>query len=149
MIKHLHHKLFHSSTPFAYATVAGLVIGLGDVFATSADLIWLYGDASRDYHSYHGLVAIGLIIAELVMLASFIWLYRAAHNFLKKKESKERKTIERVSAIEKKLDAIQFYFEQIEEDEEVITAQTGMAYIPDPALLTLVKEFNKHNRGAK
>jgi hypothetical protein len=147
MIKNIHHKLFHSSTPFAYATVAAFVIGLGDLFATSADLIWLWGDASRDYHTYHGLVAIGLVIADLIMIASFIWLYRAIHKYLAKKESKELKTCHRIKAVEDKLSALEHYFEFIEIDDEQLCTQAGLVYLPDENLITLLKAFRHANRG--
>lgn len=135
MIDHIHDRLFCSRTAFAYASIAGLVIGLGDLFATSADIIWLVGDMSHGSHSYHWAVGVGLVIALLVMIASFIWLYRGIHLYLIKKAKKAHvDTQTRIEIIEAKLDAIQFFMEHTDIDDEQMN-------LCDPNLKTLLQAF--------
>lgn len=87
-MKSLHKRLFKAHSSFGYAAVCGLIIGIGDLIATGTDIYWLIGDMSIQTHFHHYPVLIGLLIAELIMIASFIWLYRAIYTYLNKKDKK-------------------------------------------------------------
>lgn len=107
-MRNLHRKLFKNSSPFAKAAICALVIGIGDLLATGADLIWLFGDMSRDAQSYHYIVLIGLCLAFLVMALSFFWLYMSINKFLKKKEEATLKY------------TVEHYIAYIEADKDII-----------------------------
>lgn len=72
------------------AAITAVVIGVGDLVATGTDIYWLYGDMSIQTHNHHYPVLIGLALAELIMIASFIWLFRSIKGFNKKKAKKAR-----------------------------------------------------------
>lgn len=88
MINKLHTKILLNKTPFGYAAVTALVIGVGDLVATGTDIIWLLGDMAVQTHSHHYPVLFGLTLAELIMAISFIWLYRSINAYLIKCEHK-------------------------------------------------------------
>src|SRR4051812_49382791 len=93
MINKLHQKLFTNNTPFAYAAITGLIIGVGDLIATGTDIYWLIGDMKIGTHNHHYFTMIGLSTAFLVMLISFIYLYIAIHKFLIKRDNKEKRIL--------------------------------------------------------
>ena len=86
----LHNKLLREKSAFAYASVCALVIGVGDLIATGTDIYWLIGDMRIQTHFHHYITMFGLVSAELIMIASFIWLYRAIGLYLTKKAKNKR-----------------------------------------------------------
>lgn len=90
-IKRLHRKLFVNTSPFAKAAITALVIGVGDLIATGTDIAWLIGDMLRDGAVYHPYIGIGLLIAFIVMLLSFYWLYVSIYRFMKNKDNRRQK----------------------------------------------------------
>lgn len=88
MITNLHQRLLNEKSPFAYAAVCALVIGLGDLIATGTDIFWLIGDMSIQVHPHHYITMVGLVLAECIMVGSFIWLYKSINQYLTKKMHK-------------------------------------------------------------
>lgn len=87
-MKDLHKRIIKDKNEFARASVCALVIGIADLMATGTDILWLVGDMNIQTHAHHYPVMIGLVSAELVMAASFIWLYMAIHRYLTSKDKK-------------------------------------------------------------
>jgi hypothetical protein len=83
----IHRKIFTNNSPFAAAAVTALVVGVADVIAVVADLVWLGGDIIHSglapHHAYVGTM---LTVALIALVASFIWLYRSIISFIAKKE---------------------------------------------------------------
>lgn len=148
MIDNLHAKLFRSNTPFAYASITALIIGIGDLIATGTDLFWLYGDMQHGARSYHYITCIGLLSAELVMLLSFIWLYMAVHRFLAKKEAAEmlgprpgavsKDLHKKLDTVNAQVEALYKYFAANVEEEARIASQLKLQYVPDKNTITLL-----------
>lgn len=82
MVKNIHKKLLLSKTPFGYAAVTALIIGIGDLIATGTDIFWLLGDMAIQTHSHYVPVLVGLTIAESIMAFSFIYLYLSINKYL-------------------------------------------------------------------
>lgn len=82
MIKHIHEKLFKSKSPFAYASVCAMVMGLGDVFNNLTDWLWLIGDMAVQTHPHHWFTGLGLLVSLFLMIGSYIWLYCAINKYL-------------------------------------------------------------------
>lgn len=89
-----YYTLRHKSA-FAKASVCALVIGIGDLIATGADIVWLIGDITRDAAPYHYFVGGGLIVAFLTMGLSFLWLFHALSIYAKKQEQSRKKKSEK------------------------------------------------------
>lgn len=94
MIKSIHKRLFKSHSSFGYAAVCALIIGVGDLIATGTDIYWLIGDMRLSVHPHHIVTMVGLVTAELIMIGSFVWLYRAIDVFLIKKANKAKAALE-------------------------------------------------------
>ncbi len=56
--------------------------------ATGTDIYWLIGDMSLQVHAHHWPTMVGLITAEALMAASFIWLGISLLMYQNKKELK-------------------------------------------------------------
>lgn len=85
----LHHTIFHHRSAFAKAACCAIVIGVGDLLATGADILWLAGDMMHSPQWYHKYIAIGLSLAFIVMVISFIYLYHSLIIFVNKQAKKE------------------------------------------------------------
>lgn len=81
-----HKRVYLTHTPFAKAIVAGLIIGVGSIIATCADIVWLIGDIVKTgvLHSHHYLVGLGLFIGLISMIVSLYYLYISTASYLKK-----------------------------------------------------------------
>lgn len=86
-MKNIYKRLFKEKTPFAYAADCALIVGLGSVVATTTDIYWLLGDMSVQVHSHHWIVLIGLIISDIILVYSFIWLYKSINSYIIKKHN--------------------------------------------------------------
>jgi hypothetical protein len=54
-----------------------LLISLGSVLCGVTDLFWVILDMIYMYHFHHIIVTIGLLVANVLMIVSFIYLYRS------------------------------------------------------------------------
>jgi hypothetical protein len=90
-IAKIHKDLFKAHTSFGYATVCALVIGIGGIASVLTDIGWVIGDMSVEARPYHYFVVSGLGTSALIMIGSFIWLYRAITSYLIKKRNKQRR----------------------------------------------------------
>ncbi len=88
----LHWRVFHHKSAFGKAACCALVIGIGDLMATGADLYWLAGDIQHAMLPHHIPVAVVLGAAFLVMVLSFAYLYHSIVIFLHKQEDKHNAT---------------------------------------------------------
>lgn len=57
--------------------VCAIVIGLADIIVTAGDIVWLIGDFLHSPQKHHYLVGSILIPGLILMIASFVWLYKA------------------------------------------------------------------------
>lgn len=87
--------IFDHSTAFAKAAICALVIGIGDLVATGADIIWLLGDMSVHASTYHYWVFGLLSSAFAIMGASFIWLYISVVLYCKRMNKKTKDKLKR------------------------------------------------------
>lgn len=88
-IRYKMRRIFKAHTSFGYAAVTAIVIGVGDLIATGTDIVWLIGDMSHGAHLYHWFVGIGLGVAELIMFASFLWLFKSIYCYVNNRSKKE------------------------------------------------------------
>lgn len=92
--------IFKNTSPFRHMTICAIAVGIGDVIAVVTDLGWLIGDMMLQTHTHHWPVLVGLIIATVVIVASFIWLVKSLVVYVNahpKKVSEKRRTKNRIS----------------------------------------------------
>lgn len=80
----------HYRTAFGYAAIAALIIGLGSVVATTTDIYWVMGDMSVQQHSHHIPVLIGLLVSDVVMITSFVYLFFGIRKYITVKVKNNR-----------------------------------------------------------
>ena len=90
-IKSILKHTFKDRTPFAKAAVCAIVIGVADLMATGTDIYWLIGDMAVQTHAHHYPTMVGLILAEVLMAASFLYLGISLIMYSNKQERKAQK----------------------------------------------------------
>ena len=110
-VSNLIQKTLANNSAFIAATISAVIILVGDVMATGADILWLIGDMSIQTHAHHYSVFVGLSLALIVMLVSGIWLIKALFQFFGNKEIKQIKhSVEKVQQYNEYLDVdVQMY----------------------------------------
>lgn len=95
-MRNLHKRILKEKDEFAQASVCALAVGIGSTIAIGTDMAWLIGDMSIQTHPHHYYILIGLTIAQIITVASFVWLYRSMNRFLIKKIKERRMAHERI-----------------------------------------------------
>lgn len=80
--------LAKNTSAFRHMAICALIIGAGDVVCAAVDLFWVLGDISVSPHWYHYYVLAGLIIANVLILGSFIWLVKSLFAYAKNHDNK-------------------------------------------------------------
>lgn len=62
---------------FMETTRFAALMGLGSIFCGVTDLFWVIMDMIYMYHTHHIFVTLGLLGANILMVISFIYLYRS------------------------------------------------------------------------
>ncbi len=110
-MSNLHAKIIKNDSPFRHMVMAAWVIGVGDVLCVLGDLYWLYGDMTVQIHPHHYIVATVLILAAIMILGSFIWLYTGVNRYLARHEhvhtKHERLTVE-IQLLKDKVELLEF-----------------------------------------
>lgn len=79
--------------------VCALVIGVSSLGVTGVDLVWLIGDYRHAPAPHHFYIGLGLVIGLIIMLASFIWLYKASCKRAASRAAKIKKLWERTHMV--------------------------------------------------
>ncbi len=80
--------------------ICAIAVGIGDVIAVVTDLGWLVGDMMIQTHTHHWPVLVGLVVATVVIVASFIWLVKSLMTYVNnhpKKVSEKRQSKQKSS----------------------------------------------------
>ncbi len=114
--------LKNNTSAFRHVMISAFVMGIGTVFCSLVDLGWVIGDMSASTHWYHWFVMVGLVIGNVIVLVSFIWLVKGVvtydnnhskviitKNKTKRKMSKQTEVImhlnKRIDELEERLDS--------------------------------------------
>ena len=94
-------KVLKSNTSaFRHMAICAIAVGIGDVIAVVTDLGWLIGDMLIQTHTHHWPVLVGLVVATIVIVASFIWLVKSLLVYVNghpKKVNEKRRTKHKIS----------------------------------------------------
>lgn len=80
--------LAHNTSAFRQMAICALVIGLGDVLCAVSDLVWLFGDMAIQVHPHHYYVLVGLLVANVLIFGSFVWLFKSIYIYAINHDSK-------------------------------------------------------------
>lgn len=83
-MRHIHSKLFHTRSPFAYACICAYIVGISSSLAIATDIVWLLGDYLHNPLPHHVYILIGLTIALVLCVGSFYYFYRSINRYLKR-----------------------------------------------------------------
>ncbi len=69
--------LLKNQSSFRHMAICAIAVGVGDVIAVVTDLAWLIGDMAIQTHPHHMPVLVGLVVATVIIVASFVWLIKS------------------------------------------------------------------------
>ncbi len=110
-MSNLHKEILKNNSPFRHMVMAAWVIGVGDILCVLADLYWLFGDMSLKVHPHHYVVLVGLLIAAVLIIGSFAWLYMGVHKYLSRHEhihTKHDRLVAEIDALKSKLELLDY-----------------------------------------
>ncbi len=114
--------LKNNHSAFRHMAICAMLIGVGDVLCAVFDLIWLFGDMSIQIHSHHYIVMIGLIIANILIDISFIWLIKSIWEYVNthdRKVSAKKNDKKQIVTHTKLLDQLIKRIEDLERDRMI------------------------------
>ncbi len=108
--------------------ICAIAVGIGDVIAVVTDLAWLIGDMLIQTHTHHWYVLVGLVVATVIIVASFIWLiksiatYNRNHDSIAKSKSRAKnkscKQSQAIMLLNKRIDELEAKLVQRGTDNE-------------------------------
>ncbi len=110
-MRNVHTKILKNNSPFRHMVVAAYIIGVGDVLCVLADLYWLLGDMSIQIHPHHYVVLAGLLIAAVLIIGSFTWLYLGVNKYLSRHEhihTKHERLTAEIQQLKDKLELLDY-----------------------------------------
>lgn len=94
-MQQLYHHLKDDKTENREMIVCAIVIGIADILVTLTDFIWLICDYYHAQAPHHPYIGTALAIGLIVMLASFVWLWRAIKRRIDKRKRRQQQQWER------------------------------------------------------
>lgn len=114
-------ELIQNKSPYKYAMISALILGVGSITGITVDIGWLIGDMLIKVHTHHWFVLVGLVFADIISIIGTFFLVKSLSvytNTHDRKVSDKKRTKTRVS---KQAAAIMALNHRIDELEELLS----------------------------
>lgn len=76
-------ELKENNSPFRHMAVCATVVGVGSAVAIGTDIMWVIGDMIHaGVAPHHLVVVVGLVLALVLTVVSFYWLFVSLRNYV-------------------------------------------------------------------